>query len=80
MDSDLGCEVNCDGRTIKEYQFENCGIFEPPPFRLSRIVRYEFTAWHKLCRTLEATENHIQFLVLLDVEARIHVYTKKQKR
>ena len=26
MDSDLGCEVTCDVRTIKEYQLENCGI------------------------------------------------------
>jgi len=41
MDSDLGCEVTCDVRTIKECQLENCGIFEPPPFRLSRIVRDE---------------------------------------
>ena len=41
MDSDLGCEVTCDVRTIKEYQLENCGIFEPPPFRLSGIVRDE---------------------------------------
>jgi len=36
MDFDLGCEVTCDVRTIKEYQLENCGIFEPPPFRLSK--------------------------------------------
>jgi len=44
MDSDLGCEDTCDVRTIKEYQLEKCGIFEPPPFRLSRIVRDEWTA------------------------------------
>jgi len=56
MDSDLGCEVTCDVRTIKEYQLENCGIFEPPPFRLSGIVRDEWTAWHKLWRNLGATE------------------------
>ena len=59
-------------RTIKEYQLENCGIFEPPPFCLSRIVRDEWTAWHKLWQNLEATENQIQCLILLDVEARIH--------
>jgi len=41
MDSDLGCEVTCDVRTIKECQLENCGIFEPPQFRLSKIVRDE---------------------------------------
>ena len=41
MDSDLGCEVTCDVRTIKEYLIENCGIFESTPFRLSRIVRDE---------------------------------------
>jgi len=72
MDSDMGCEVTCDVRTIKEYQLENCGIFEPPPFRLSRIVRDEWTAWHKLWRNLGATENQIQCPILLDVEARIH--------
>jgi len=72
MDSDLGCEVTYDVRTIKEYQLENCGIFEPPSFRLSRIVRHEWTAWHKLWRNLGATENQIQCLILLDVEARIH--------
>jgi len=71
-DFDLGCEFTCDVRTIKEYQLEICGIFEPPPFRLSRIVRDEWTAWHKLWRNLGATENQIQFLILLDVEARIH--------
>jgi len=37
MDSDLGCGVTCDMRTIKEHQLENCGNFEPP--RLSRTVR-----------------------------------------
>jgi len=78
MDSDLGCEITYDVRTIKETQLENCGIFEPPPFRLSRIVRDQWTAWHKLWRNLGATENQIQCLILLDVEARI--YTKKQKR
>jgi len=46
--------------------------FEPPPFCLSRIVRNEWTAWHKLWRNLGATENQIQYLILLDVEARIH--------
>ena len=59
MNSDLGCEVTCDVKTIKEYQLENCGIFEPPPFRLSRIVRDEWTAWHKLWRNLGATVNQI---------------------
>jgi len=44
IDSDLGCEVTCDGRTIKEDQLENCGNLELPPFRLSRIVRDEWTA------------------------------------
>jgi len=44
MDSDLRCEVTCDVRMIKEYQLENCGIFEPSPFRSSRIVRDEWTA------------------------------------
>ena len=72
MDSDLGCEVTCDVRTIKEYQRENCGIFEPTPFHLSRIVCDEWTAWHKLWRNLGVTENQMQCLVLLDVEARIH--------
>jgi len=72
MDSDLGCEVKCDVRTITEYQLENCSIFEPPPIRLSRIVRDEWTAWHKLWRNVGATENQIQCLILLDVEARIH--------
>jgi len=72
MDSDLGCEITFDMRAIKEYQLENCGIFEPPPFRLSRIVRDEWTAWHKLWRNLGATENQIQCLILLNVEARMH--------
>ena len=44
--------------------------------RLSRIVRYEWTAWHKLWWNLGATENQIQVqcLILLDrdVEARKH--------
>ena len=71
MDSDMRCEVTCDVRTIKEFQLENCGIFEPPPFRLSRIVRDEWTAWHKLWRNLGATENKIHCLILLDVEAGI---------
>jgi len=60
MDFDLGCEVTCDVRTIKGYQLESCGIFEPPPFRLSRIVRDEWTAWHKLWRNLWAIKNQIQ--------------------
>ena len=59
-------------RTIKEYQLENCGIFESPLFCLSRIVRDEWTAWHKLWRNLGATENQIQCLILLDVETCIH--------
>jgi len=71
-DSDMGWEVTCDVRMIKEYQLENSDIFEPPPFRLSKIVRDEWTAWHKLWRNLGATENQIQCLILLDVEARIH--------
>jgi len=41
MNSDLECEVTCDVRTIKEDQLEDCGVFEPPPFSLSRIVRDE---------------------------------------
>jgi len=72
MDSDMGCKVTCDVRTIKNYQFENCCIFEPPLFHLSKIMRDEWTAWHKLWRNLRATENQIQRLILLDVEARIH--------
>jgi len=72
IDSDLGCAVTCDVRTIKEYQLENCGIFEPPPFHLTRIVSDEWTAWHKLWRNLGATENQIQCLILLDVEASMH--------
>jgi len=72
MDSNLGCEGTCDVRTIKKYQLENCGIFEPPPFCLSIIVRDEWIAWHKLWWNLGATENQIQCLILLDVEARIH--------
>jgi len=59
-------------RTIKEYQLGNCGIFEPLPFLLSRMVHDEWTAWHKLWRNLGATENQIQCLILLDVEACIH--------
>jgi len=70
MDSYVGCEVTCDVRTIKEYQLENFCIFEPPQFRLSRIVRDEWTAWHKLWQNLGATENQIQCLILLDFEAR----------
>jgi len=72
MDSDVGCEVTRDVRTIQEYQLENCGIFEPPPFCLSRIVRDEWTAWHKVWQNLRATDNQIQCLILLDVEARTH--------
>jgi len=72
MDSDIVCEVTRDVRTIQEYQLENCGIFEPPPFRLSNIVRDEWTAWQNLWRNLGATENQIQCLILLDVAARIH--------
>jgi len=72
MDSDLGCEVICNVRTIKEYQLENCGIFEPPPFHLSRIVHDEWTAWQKLWRNLGATENQIYCLILHDVKARLH--------
>jgi len=48
MDSDLGCEVTRDVRTIKECQLVNCGIFEPPPFHLSTIVLDKWTAWYKL--------------------------------
>ena len=59
-------------KTIKGYQPEKCGIFEPPPFRLSRIVRGEWTAWHKLWRNLGVTDNQIQCLIMLGVEARIH--------
>jgi len=77
MDSDLGCEVTCDVRTIKEYQHEHCGIFEPPPFRLSRIVRDKWKAWHKFWRNLGATENQILCLILLDVRARIHEEAEK---
>ena len=62
----------CDVRTIKEFQLENCGIFESPPYRLSRVVRDEWTPWHKLWWNLGAKENKIQCLILLDVEARIH--------
>jgi len=72
MDFDLGREVTCDLRTIKKYQLENCGIFEPPPFRLSRTMRDEWTVWLKLWRNLGATENQIQCLILLDVETCIH--------
>ena len=72
IDSDLRCEVTCDVRTNKEYQLENCDIFEPLPFRLSKIVRDEWTAWHKLWRNLGAMQNQSQCLILLDVEARIH--------
>jgi len=43
MDSDLGCEVTNDMRTIKKYQLENCSIFEPPVFHLSKYVRDEWT-------------------------------------
>ena len=32
MDSDLGCEVTRDVRTIKEYQLETCGIMSPCHF------------------------------------------------
>jgi len=39
MNPDLGCEVTCDVGLIKEYQRENCSIFETPSFRLSIIVR-----------------------------------------
>ena len=35
-------------------------------------MRDEWTAWHKLWQNLGATENQIQCLILLDVEARIH--------
>jgi len=35
-------------------------------------VRDEWTAWHKLWRNLGATENQIQCLILLDIQARIH--------
>ena len=44
----------------------------PPPFRLLRIVLDKWAAWHKLWRNLGATENQIQCLILLNVEARIH--------
>jgi len=59
-------------RTIKEYQLENCGVSDTPPFRLSRIVRDEWTAWYTLWRNLGATENQIQCFILLVAEARIH--------
>ena len=72
MDSDTGCEVTRHVRTIQEYQVENCGIFEPPLFLVSKIVRDKWTAWHKLWRNVGATENQIQCLILLDVEVRIH--------
>ena len=39
MNSDLGCEVTRDVGLIKEYQRENCSIFETTSFRLSKIVR-----------------------------------------
>jgi len=72
MDSDLGYEDTCGVRTNKDHQDENYSIFEPSPFCLSKNVRDEWTLWHKLRRNLEATENQIQCLILLEVEARIH--------
>jgi len=58
--------------------------FEPTPFLLSRIVRDECTAWHKLWRNLGTTERNlgstekqIQCLILLDVEARIYEESEK---
>jgi hypothetical protein len=79
MDSDLGGEVICHVSTIKEYQLGNCGIFKPSPFRLSKLVRGEWTAWHKLWRNLGATENKIQCLILLNVEAHIHAQAQEIK-
>jgi len=76
MDSDLGCEVTCDVRTIKEYQLENCGILEPPPFRLSRIVRDEWRGTN--CGGIwepQRTKFNVSYCSTLK-----HVYTKKQKR
>ena len=76
MDSDLGCEVTRDVRTIKEYQLENYGFFEPPPFRLSRIVRDGQRGtdcggiWEP-----RRTKFNVSYCSTLK-----HVYTKKQKR
>jgi len=36
------------------------------------LIGHSAVSWHKLWRNLGATENQIQCLVLLDVEARIH--------
>jgi len=57
----------------------SCSIFEPSPFYLSKNVLDEWTAWHKLWWDLGATENQIQYLILLDVEMRIREEAAEMK-
>jgi len=75
---DLGCKVACDVGTIKEYQLKNCSIFEPPPFRLAKIVRDEWTDWHKLWQNLKATrtESNVSYCSTFNGSP----YTTKSRR
>jgi len=77
MDSDLGCEVTCDVRTIKEYQLENCGIFEPPPFRCQELCVMNGQRGTNCGGIWEPqrTKFNVSYASTLK-----HVYTKKQKR
>jgi len=80
MNSDLGFdlsfELTCDVRTIKEYQIENCSNFEPPPFCLAKIVRDEWTAWHKLWQN---SWSHRKSDSISNTAHRYSTYTRKSR-
>jgi len=76
MDSDLGCEVTRDVRTINEYQIENCGIFEPLLFcrELCVMRRQRVTNCGGIWEP-QRTKVKVSCSSTLK-----HVHTKKQKR
>jgi len=78
MESYVGCKDTCDVKTVKENQFKNCSIVEHPSFRLSKIVRGEWTTWLKLWQNLgrhREPKLDVSYCSTLK-----HVYMRKQKR
>ena len=79
MDSDLGCEVTCDVRTIKEYQLENCGMaFLSPRHSVCQELCVMNGQRGTNCGGIwepQRTKFNVSYCSTLK-----HVYTKKQKR
>ena len=79
MDSDLGCEVTCDVRTIKEYQLENCGMaFLSPRHSVCQELCVMNGQRGTNCGRIwepQRTKFNVSSCSTLK-----HVYTKKQKR